>query len=99
MRKVLLAFGVMGLLFGAAGTAGADEARHRIRLDRSMFDQLGPTVDTAQLCGPAGARSVENRRSGGDAVVTFLSLGFYTPTHVNVVCNTPAPESPPLSLR
>jgi hypothetical protein len=62
---------------------------YRVRLDRSIFDQVGPGVDISQLCGPSGARQVENRRSATDILLTFVSVGFYTPTHVRVVCNTP----------
>jgi hypothetical protein len=96
MREVLMALGVVGLLGGAAV---ANEGQHRIRLDRGMFDQIGPKADTARICGPAGARSVENRRSGGDVVLTFLTVGFYTPTHVTVTCNTPDTELAPVTLR
>jgi hypothetical protein len=65
--------------------------RYRVRLDRSLFDQVGPHVNIERLCGPAGARAVENRRNGYDILLTFVSVGFYTPTHARVECNAGAP--------
>ena len=65
---------------------------YRVRLDRSLFDQLGPHVDIERLCGPAGAHAVENKRNGVDILLTFVSVGFYTPTHARIECNAGAPR-------
>ena len=58
----------------------------RVRLDRSMGDQLGPSVDVRKICGPRGARQVDVRRSVTDVLATFMTIGFYTPTHGYVLC-------------
>lgn len=98
MRRVisgLLALATAGLLAGPALAARPVEEssstpmEHRVRLDRSFFDQVGPHVDVQALCGDAGARQVIEKRSAADALVGVLSIGFYTPAHARVVCNEP----------
>ena len=101
MRRILIAFGLCGLM---ATPALAEQAvntprgeytteqpqpgkLYRIRLDRSVFDQVGPRVNIHKLCGKLGARSVTDKRSISDIGLTVVSLGFYTPTHELVACN------------
>jgi hypothetical protein len=59
----------------------------RVRLDRTMGDQLGPNVDIHKLCGPKGAKRVDVRRTTTDVLATFMTIGFYSPTHGYVLCN------------
>jgi hypothetical protein len=59
----------------------------RVRLDRTMGDQLGPNVDIYKVCGGAGAQRVDVRRNPGDVLATFFTIGFYSPTHAYVLCN------------
>jgi hypothetical protein len=104
MRKALL---LVVAVFSLAGSAGAQEAYKSygtvdstgttVRLDRSLFDQVGPHVDVRAVCGPAGARDLTVKRSGLDVLVTFLSVGFYTPAHARVVCNQP--QAAPVGMR
>lgn len=58
----------------------------RVRLDRSMGDQLGPNVDVNKICNGRGAKQVDVRRSVPDVLATFMTIGFYTPTHGYVLC-------------
>jgi len=64
----------------------SDPRTVRVRLDRSMGDQLGPNVDVGKICGQAGARQVEVRRTVPDVLATFFTVGFYTPAHGYVLC-------------
>jgi hypothetical protein len=59
----------------------------RVRLDRSMGDQLGPNVDVHKICGARGAQKVDVRRSATDVLATVMTIGFYSPTHGYVLCN------------
>jgi hypothetical protein len=107
MRRLLSTFGLLALMGGTAFatdpkeyTAPGNEptaGTTKIRLDRSVFDQVGPHVDINALCGPGGAAHFENRRDGSDVLLTFLSFGFYTPTHVHVKCNTTTGQ--PMGMR
>jgi hypothetical protein len=98
MRRVisgLLAVATACLLAGPALAArpveesGSTPIEHRVRLDRTLFDQVGPHVDVQALCGDAGASQVIEKRSASDAIVGVLSVGFYTPAHARVICNVP----------
>jgi hypothetical protein len=104
MRKLLMAFGLVALAAAPAvakpvGTTIVPEGQYstrseiqgpqyRVRLDKSIFGAVGPSADVNKLCGPAGARAVSQRTNGGDVALSILTLGFYTPTHAHVACNT-----------
>lgn len=99
VRRVLGSF--VSLAAGAAllgpGLARADMLKHnpdvvKTTLHRSVFDQVGPQVNVPRLCGTRGARQVEVRRNAWQAVVSVLTIGFYTPTTARVLCNTPGAE-------
>jgi hypothetical protein len=60
---------------------------YNIQIPRSVFNAVGPRLDSQGLCGPAGANSVTKKRTAGDVTAAIFTLGFYTPLHAKVVCN------------
>lgn len=106
MRKLLTVLGLVTLMAAPALATSPKEytteshlagPSTRVRLDRSVFDQLGPRVDVKSMCGQKGAASIDEKRTAGDVLLTFLSVGFYTPTHAKVQCNRPG--GAPIGMR
>jgi hypothetical protein len=63
--------------------------RRRIRLNRGVFNIWGQQANMQRACGPQGARSVRTKANGWDGLLSFLTVGIYTPQHAYVVCNPP----------
>lgn len=61
-----------------------------VKLNRWWWDTRGQQPDIERLCGQAGATQVRTRRSAGDAVVSFFTLGIYTPARARVACGAPS---------
>jgi hypothetical protein len=45
----------------------------------------GKEVDLQQMC-PSGVAGIDSRSSGGDAILTALTAGIYSPMSVDVHC-------------
>jgi hypothetical protein len=45
----------------------------------------GKEIDLQQLC-PSGVAGIDSKSSGGDAVMTWLTGGLYSPMSVDVHC-------------
>jgi hypothetical protein len=66
------------------------EQKRTVRLNRGLFDLVGQQPDLGRTCGCPGAQTVNTKRNGGDALVSFLTIGLYTPAHSYIVCNPAA---------
>ena len=64
---------------------------HTYRLDRWGFDAKGPTESQAAYrhCPEDRLVSVNSRRNAGDWATAVVTLGWYTPAHVDVRCAPP----------
>src|SRR5262245_58012950 len=94
MRKLIVALGTIAALAGGARaqapeTVGTMEAAKEVRLHRWLFDTQGQSADMRGVCAGGEAQRVEVRRSGGDVALGIVTLGWYTPIHVKVVCAAP----------
>jgi hypothetical protein len=67
----------------------------QVTLHRSLYDQVGPSVDVGRLCGPTGAAAVEVRQRAWQSAVSVMTLGLYTPTTARVLCGGAREEAAP----
>ena len=54
-----------------------------------FWGAVGGTVDTAQWCGGRPVSSVTTKRSVGNYLVEFITLGIYSPSKISVTCGQP----------
>ena len=96
MRRILMALGAVGLLFG--GVAGAEEfyngtvqpgETHIVRQERGFFNALRMKKDLRPLCGDMQPASVEVFHTVGDGFAAVLTGILYTPAHLRVTCPAP----------
>jgi hypothetical protein len=63
--------------------------RHSQWVNGFFFGAFGGNVDAARFCGGRPISSIETKRSPGNYLIEFLTLGIYTPSHVSVTCGQP----------
>jgi hypothetical protein len=97
MKKMQLAFVVLGLAFAATGCA-----THTINYKNPSMQTGGATqtakqsfflwglvggseVDLDKMC-PTGVSQIQSKTSVGDQIFTVLTGGIYSPMSVNVQC-------------
>ncbi|HND09668.1 MAG TPA: hypothetical protein PKL17_07100 [Pseudomonadota bacterium] len=51
-----------------------------------FWGAVGDTVDTGAVCGGRPVMRVTTDRSFGNAVVSWVTLGIYTPSRLRVTC-------------
>ena len=105
MRKsALVLTGMSALMLGGAcaertgevrgstawNTADAN-LRRRVRLNRGFYNLVGQHARLSSVC-PYGVSNVRTKSNGWDALLSFATIGLYTPQHSYIVCN-PTPTS------
>lgn len=72
----------------------ADE--HSTWVNGWLWGSVGGTVSADNFCGGRPVSRVETKRSVGNVLVSWITLGIYTPTKVSITCSNPygAPTHP-----
>ena len=78
----------LALLLALAGcSAGAPPRQSRFWADAYVFGTLGERqFDVRDVCGPRAVKRVEVVATPTTAVISIVTLGFYTPREVAIEC-------------
>jgi hypothetical protein len=100
-KKILLGLGLVSLLGGPALAEKTHESasraewkaadpalKHRLRLNRGLFNLTGQEPNLQATCGLPGGRSVRTKSNGWDTLFGIASVGLYTPQHAYIICNS-----------
>jgi hypothetical protein len=60
--------------------------RHSRWVNGFLWNLVGGDVSTAEFCGNRPAARIDTKRSFGNAFISWLTFGIYTPMHVTVTC-------------
>jgi hypothetical protein len=55
-----------------------------------LWGSVGGTISADVYCQGRGVARIETKRSVGNILVSWATLGIYTPSHVAVTCGNPA---------
>ena len=62
---------------------------HKTWVNGFLWNLVGGRVSITEFCGDRPIAAIDTRRSFGNALVSWLTLGIYTPTRVRVTCAQP----------
>lgn len=60
--------------------------RHKAWVNGFLWNLVGGRVNVTEFCGDRPVAAIDTRKSFGNAIVGWLTLGIYTPMHVTVTC-------------
>lgn len=59
---------------------------HKTWVNGFLWNLVGGRVSIAEFCGDRPVAAIDTRRSFGNALVSWLTLGIYTPMHATITC-------------
>jgi len=62
---------------------------HRRWVHGWLFNLIGSYANTTEMCGNRPVAVVDTKKSFGNHLISWLTLGIYTPMHLTVVCGEP----------
>jgi hypothetical protein len=71
--------------------------RHTTWVNGWLWGSVGGMVSADIYCQGRGVARVETKRSVGNILVSWVTLGIYTPSHVSITCANPAGYYAPVS--
>lgn len=63
--------------------------RHSRWVNGFLWNLVGGRVSTAEFCGNRPVAAIDTKKSFGNTIIGWLTLGIYTPMHVTVICGEP----------
>jgi hypothetical protein len=76
--------------------------RHSTWVNGWLWGSVGGQISADIYCQGRGVARIDTKRSVGNILVSWVTLGIYTPSHVSVTCANPnaygmTPPPPPAS--
>lgn len=59
---------------------------HKTWVNGFLWNLVGGHVSSSEFCGDRPVAAVDTKRSFGNAIVSWLTLGIYTPMHATITC-------------
>jgi len=59
---------------------------HKTWVNGFLWNLVGGRVSITEFCGDRPIAAIDTRRSFGNALVSWLTLGIYTPMHATITC-------------
>lgn len=66
--------------------------RHRFWVHGFLWNFIGGRIQTTTACGDRPVAAVETRKNIGNYLVSWLTLGIYTPMQVLITCSESRPS-------
>lgn len=66
--------------------------RHRFWVHGFLWNFIGGRIQTTAACGDRPIAIVETRKSIGNYLISWLTLGIYTPMQVLITCSEARPQ-------
>lgn len=69
--------------------------RHKTWVNGWLWDLVGGETSAARFCGDRPVSRIQTAKSFGNHLVSWLTLGIYTPMHATITCGVPSgPPNP-----
>ncbi|HNF99154.1 MAG TPA: hypothetical protein PK493_17780, partial [Pseudomonadota bacterium] len=62
---------------------------HKRWVNGWLFNLVGGHANAAEMCGNRPVAVVDTKKSFGNHLISWLTLGIYTPMHLTVICGEP----------
>lgn len=59
---------------------------HKTWVPGFLWNLVGGRVTVTEFCGDRPVAAIDTKRSFGNAIVSWLTLGIYTPMHATITC-------------
>ena len=69
--------------------------RHKTWVNGWLWDLIGGETSAAHFCGDRPVSRIQTAKSFGNHLVSWLTLGIYTPMHATITCGVPAAPPTP----
>lgn len=60
--------------------------RHKTWINGFLWNLIGGETDTSRFCGDRPVSRIDTKKSFGNTIVTWLTLGIYSPMFAHIWC-------------